>query len=46
MPGITGLGTTYNLPNYVGELFAVSTEDTPLLPPQKITPDLRKLERG
>lgn len=31
MPGITGLGTTYNLPNYVGELFAASPEDTPLL---------------
>ena len=31
MPGITGQATTYNLPNYVGELFAVSREDTPLL---------------
>lgn len=31
MPGITGMGTTYNLPNYVGELFAASREDTPLL---------------
>lgn len=31
MPGITGMGTTYNLPNYVGELFAESREDTPLL---------------
>lgn len=31
MPGITGLGTTFNLPNYVGELFAASPEDTPLL---------------
>lgn len=31
MPGITGLGTTYNLPNYVGELFSASPEDTPLL---------------
>lgn len=31
MTGITGQGTTYNLPNYVGELFAVSREDTPLL---------------
>lgn len=31
MPGITGQGTTYNLPNYVGELFAASREDTPLL---------------
>ena len=31
MPGITGVGTTYNLPNYVGELFAASPEDTPVL---------------
>lgn len=31
MAGITGLGTTYNLPNFVGELFAVSREDTPFL---------------
>lgn len=31
MAGITGQGTTYNLPNYVGELFAVSPEDTPFL---------------
>lgn len=31
MTGITGLGTTYNLPNYVGELFAASPEDTPFL---------------
>lgn len=31
MAGITGLGTTYNLPNYVGELFGASPEDTPLL---------------
>lgn len=31
MPGITGMGTTYNLPNYVGELFLASPEDTPLL---------------
>ena len=31
MPGITGMGTTYNLPNYVGELFALTPEDTPLL---------------
>lgn len=31
MPGITGMGTAYNLPNYVGELFAASREDTPLL---------------
>lgn len=27
----TGLGTTYTLPNYHGELFAVSPSDTPLL---------------
>jgi hypothetical protein len=31
MPGIVGQGTTFNLPNYVGELFGVSPEDTPLL---------------
>ena len=31
MPGIIGQGTTYNLPNYVGELFQASPEDTPLL---------------
>lgn len=31
MPSISGLGTTYNLPNYVGELFAASPEDTPFL---------------
>ena len=31
MAGITGQGTTYNLPNYVGELFAISPEDTPFL---------------
>jgi len=31
MPGITGQGTTFNLPNFVGELFAVSPTDTPLL---------------
>jgi len=31
MAGIVGQGTTFNLPNYVGELFAVSPEDTPLL---------------
>lgn len=31
MAGITGLGTTYNLPNYVGEIFAVTPEDTPFL---------------
>lgn len=31
MAGITGLGTTFNLPNYVGELFSLSPEDTPFL---------------
>jgi hypothetical protein len=31
MAGITGLGTTFNLPNFVGELFNTSPEDTPLL---------------
>jgi hypothetical protein len=31
MAGIVGQGTTFNLPNYVGELFGVSPEDTPLL---------------
>lgn len=28
---VNGQGTTFNLPNYVGELFAASPEDTPLL---------------
>ena len=31
MPGIVGLGTSYTLPNFVGQLFAISPEDTPLL---------------
>jgi hypothetical protein len=31
MSGITGLGTTFNLPNYTGELFALTPEETPLL---------------
>lgn len=31
MAGITGMGTTFGLPNYVGELFAISPEDTPFL---------------
>lgn len=31
MSGITGMGTTFNLPNYHGELFAISPPDTPLL---------------
>jgi hypothetical protein len=31
MAGISGQGTTFNLPNYVGELFALTPESTPLL---------------
>lgn len=31
MPGITGMGTTFNLPNYVGELFSLTPDTTPLL---------------
>lgn len=31
MAGITGQGTTYNLPQYTGALFAITPEDTPLL---------------
>jgi hypothetical protein len=31
MSGITGIGTTFNLPNYHGELFALTPVDTPLL---------------
>lgn len=31
MAGITGQGTTYNLPNYTGELMDISPEDTPFL---------------
>ncbi len=31
MAGITGMGTTFNLPNFVGDLFSISPEDTPLL---------------
>lgn len=31
MAGITGLGDTYNLPNFVGDLFGVTPEDTPFL---------------
>ena len=30
MPGITGMGTTFNLPNFVGELFEITPSDTPL----------------
>ncbi len=31
MSGITAMGTTYNLPNYVGELFSLTPATTPLL---------------
>lgn len=31
MAGIAGQGTTFNLPNYVGDLFAVTPTDTPFL---------------
>ncbi|MDT7786371.1 MAG: hypothetical protein QOF58_4790 [Pseudonocardiales bacterium] len=31
MTGITGMGDTFDLPNYHGELFALSPADTPLL---------------
>lgn len=31
MAGITGIGTTFNLPNYHGELIALTPVDTPLL---------------
>lgn len=31
MAGITGQGDTFDLPNYVGELFAVTPTDTPFL---------------
>lgn len=31
MAGITGQGTTFGLPNYVGELFAITPADTPFL---------------
>ena len=31
MPGIVGQGTTYNEPNFVGELFQITPESTPLL---------------
>lgn len=31
MSGITGLGTTFDLPNFHGELFALTPADTPLL---------------
>lgn len=31
MSGITGIGTTFNLPNYHGELFGLTPTETPLL---------------
>src|SRR5262245_61407921 len=31
MPGITGLGSTFDLPNFVGDLFTITPEETPLL---------------
>ncbi|MFC9768489.1 DUF5309 family protein [Rhodococcus jostii] len=31
MSGITGIGTTFTLPNYHGQLFALTPTDTPLL---------------
>jgi len=31
MAGITGMGTTFNLPNYTGQLYALTPRDTPLL---------------
>ena len=31
MAGITGQGTTFNLPNFVGELFSVGRQDSPFL---------------
>lgn len=31
MPGITGQGQTFNLPNYHGELLSISPSDTPFL---------------
>jgi hypothetical protein len=31
MAGITGMGTTFDLPNYAGELFALTPDETPLL---------------
>ena len=31
MAGVSGIGTTFNLPNYHGELFSVTPSDTPLL---------------
>src|SRR5947209_4045295 len=31
MPGITGMATTFDTPNFVGELFAITPTDTPFL---------------
>lgn len=31
MAGITGQGTTFNLPNFTGELYGITPEDTPFL---------------
>ena len=31
MAGISGQGTTFNLPTFVGELFLITPSDTPLL---------------
>lgn len=31
MAGIVGQGTTFNLPNFVGDLFSITPSDTPLL---------------
>lgn len=31
MSGISAMGTTFNLPNYTGQLFALTPSDTPLL---------------
>jgi hypothetical protein len=31
VPGIAGMANTYNTPNYVGELFAITPNDTPFL---------------
>ena len=31
MSGLTGIGTTFNEPNYHGELFALTPTETPLL---------------
>lgn len=31
MPGILGQGTTFNLPNFLGEIYGLTPEDTPFL---------------